>query len=428
MRFAFARSFVACGLLFVGISSSPVALSAQPTVNPDGEITLAEAIDAALRSNPELLASAYELNAAQARIVQAGLRPNPELAAELENFAGRGSLRGVDGLETTLSLSQVIEMGDKRQLRTSAARADLDLVIIEQRAKELDVLAEVTRRFIDVVAAQERARFATEATGLAERTLAAIGTRVDAGRSPEAERSRARIAVTRAQVEQRQAQSELRSARYALSALWGSPEPAFTGSRADLFDLRAVQPFASLMQRLEESPDFIRFASESRLREAELRLARAQARPNLGLRLGVRRLEESSDSALVAGFSMPLGVTDRNQGAIQEAKVRLTQSDAQRDAARVRARASLFSLYQEMNAARERVDIVRNEAIPQAQQAVDQTASGYERGRFSFLELVSVQEELLALRAAAIDAAADYHRLRAEIERLTSEPLNRPAP
>ena len=125
---------------------------------------------------------------------------------------------------------------------------------------------------------------------------------------------------------------------------------------------------------------------------------------------------------------MPLGVNDRNQGAIQEAKVRLTQSEAQRDAARVRARASLFSLYQEMNAARERVDIVRNEAIPQAQQAVDQTASGYERGRFSFLELVSVQEELLALRAAAIDAAADYHRLRAEIERLTSEPLNRPAP
>ena len=428
MRFAFARSFVACGLLFVGISSGPVAHSAQPTVNPDGEITLADAIDAALRSNPDLLASAYEMNAAQARIVQARLRPNPELGVELENFAGRGALRGVDGLETTLSLSQVIEMGDKRQLRTSAARADLDLITIEQRAKELDVLAEVTRRFIDVVAAQERARFATEATGLAERTLSAIGTRVDAGRSPEAERSRARIAVTRAQVEQRQAQSELRSARYALSALWGSPEPAFTGSRADLFDLRAVQPFASLMQRLEESPDFIRFASESRLREAELRLARAQARPNLGLRLGVRRLEESSDSALVAGFSMPLGVNDRHQGAIQEAKVRLTQSDAQRDAARVRARASLFSLYQEMNAARERVDIVRNEAIPQAQQAVDQTASGYERGRFSFLELVSVQEELLALRAAAIDAAADYHRLRAEIERLTSEPLNRPAP
>ena len=428
MPFALARSYVACGLLFVGVSFGVTAHSAEPTINPDGEITLAEAVDAALRSNPDLVAGAYELTTAQAPFLQAGLRPNPELTVELENFAGSGAIRGTDGLETTLSLGQVVEMGDKRRLRQSAAKADLDLVTIEQRAQELDVLADVTRRFIDVVAAQERVRFATEATGLAERTLGAIGARVDVGRSPEAERSRARIAVTRAQVEQRQAQSELRSARYALAALWGSPEPAFTSSKADLFDLRALQPFPALMDRLERSPDFLRLVSEGRLREAELRLARAQARPNLGFSLGVRRLEESSDSALVAGFSMPLGVNDRNQGSIREAQARVSQSEAQRDAARVKARASLFSLYQEMNAARERVDIVRNEAIPQAQQAVDQTVSGYERGRFSFLELVSVQEELLALRAAAIDAAADYHRLGAEIERLTSEPLSRPVP
>jgi hypothetical protein len=44
------------------------------------------------------------------------------------------------------------------------------------------------------------------------------------------------------------------------------------------------------------------------------------------------------------------------------------------------------------------------------------------------LELITVQEELLALQAAAIDAAADYHRVLAEIERLTSAALTRPIP
>jgi cobalt-zinc-cadmium efflux system outer membrane protein len=424
MLSALARAWAACTLLFV-VSSADARAPAEP-VNLEGELTLARAVDAALRGNPDLLASSYELSAAQARIVQAGLRPNPELGLELENFAGSGAVRDTDSLETTLSLSQVVELGGKRALRRSVAEAGLDVVNIEQRARELDVLSEVTLRFIDVVAAQERARFASQATALARTTLDAIGARVDAGRSPEAERSRARIALTRSLIEQRRAESELRAARYALSASWGSAEPAFIAARAELFDLRAVESFQALLARLEQSPDFTLFASESRLREAELRLARVQARPNLSFSLGLRRLEASGDTALVAGFSMPLPVSDRNQGAILEAQVRLDQTDAQRSAARVRARATLLGLYQEMTTDRERVDTLRGEALPQAQLALDQTRSGYARGRFSFLELITVQEELLALQAAAIDAAADYHRVLAEIERLTSAALTRP--
>lgn len=423
MSWAFVRHRVACVLLLVGVGVG--AQAAEPLV-VEGELTLARAVDSALRSNPDLLASAYELSAAQARLIQAGLRLNPEVSVELENFAGTGVTRGVDELETTLSLSQVVELGGKRGLRRSLAEADIDFVTIEQRARELDLLAEVTRRFIDVVAAQERVRFAQEATALAQTTLDAIGARVEAGRSPEAERSRARISLVRAQIEQRQAESELRSARYSLAANWGSPEPVFTQARANLFDLRAVDSFQSLMERLEGSPDFLRFASETRLRESELRLAQAQARPNLSFSLGVRRLEGSDDAALVAGFSMPLPFFDRNQGTIREAQVRVTQTSAMRDAALIRARAGLLSLYQELTAARSRVETLRDEALPQAQQALDQTRSGYERGRFSFLELVTVQEELLGLRAATIDAAADYHRMLAEIERLTSAALTRP--
>lgn len=423
MSWAFVRHRVACVLLLVGATVG--AQAAEPLV-VEGELTLARAVDSALRSNADLLASAYELSAAQARLIQAGLRLNPEVSVELENFAGTGVTRGVDELETTLSLSQVVELGGKRGLRRSLAEADIDFVTIEQRARELDLLAEVTRRFIDVVAAQERVRFAQEATALAQTTLNTIGARVEAGRSPEAERSRARIALVRAQIEQRQAESELRSARYSLSANWGNPEPVFTQARADLFDLRTVDSFQSLMERLERSPDFLRFASETRFRESELRLAQAQARPNLSFSLGVRRLEGTDDAALVAGFSMPLPVFDRNQGTIREAQVRITQTSAMRDAALLRARAGLLSLYQELTAARARVETLRDEALPQAQQALDQTRSGYERGRFSFLELITVQEELLGLRAATIDAATDYHRMLAEIERLTSAALTRP--
>jgi outer membrane protein, heavy metal efflux system len=299
----------------------------------------------------------------------------------------------------------------------------VELVSMERRARELDVLAEVTRRFIDVVAAQERVQIAADAAGLAKTALDAIVTRVEAGRSPEAERSRARIALTRAEIERRQAESQLVSARVALAALWGRPEPQFTAAQATLLDLPPVLTFVALNDRVEQTPDLLRFASETRLRDAELRLARAQARPNIAFSLGVRRFAESNDTGLVAGFSMALPTSDRNQGAIREAHTRLAQSQALREAAQLRIRARLFALYQELTATRARVDSLRADAVPQAQLALDQTRSGYERGRFSFLELAAAQQELLTLRSAEIDAAADYHRLVAEIERLTGAAL-----
>jgi cobalt-zinc-cadmium efflux system outer membrane protein len=123
------------------------------------------------------------------------------------------------------------------------------------------------------------------------------------------------------------------------------------------------------------------------------------------------------------GFSMAIPMFDRNQGAIAQARVRREQTGAQEEAARIRAQAALFALYQQLVANRDRLATLQSEALPQAQAALDQTQTGYERGRFSYLELAVAQQELVSLRSAVIDTATDYYRLTAEIERLTSESL-----
>lgn len=439
MRFVFARPrwvrLKSCAVRWAPVAlfalGAACARGGQPTEEfsvmangaARGELTLARAIDLALARNPELATSAFDTVAAEARVEQAKLRLNPELSVELENFAGTGVARGTKALETTLTLSQVVELGGKRALRTDVATSDRDLTQVERHAQQLDVLAEVTRRFIAVVAAQERASLAASAKDITQRTLDAISIRVAAARSPEAERSRARIAQTRASIEEQQAQSELRAARFALSALWGGTEPAFNLARADLMTLDSAQPFEAVIARLERNPDFLRFATEARLRDSELRLARAQARPNLAFGGGVRRLNESSDTALVASFSISLPAFDRNQGAIRAAEVRRAQTSAARDAAFIRARATIYGLYQELDASRSRVETLRVEALPQADRALRETEYGYQRGRFSYLELATAQRDQLELKAALIDAAADYHRILAEVERLTGAAL-----
>src|SRR5262245_38088796 len=138
------KLFTACAVIAC-IASRVPAVAATDGANA-GSLTLTGAIATALERNPDLQGAAYALRAADARIAQASLRPGPELTVELENFAGTGELSGVDALETTLSMSQVIELGDKRPRRVEVAHAERDIVAAERDVGQLDVIAEVTEQ------------------------------------------------------------------------------------------------------------------------------------------------------------------------------------------------------------------------------------------------------------------------------------------
>ena len=51
---------------------------------------------------------------------------------------------------------------------------------------------------------------------------------------------------------------------------------------------------------------------------------------------------------------------------------------------------------------------------------------GYGVGRYSFLELTEAQSALLNSRLEAVMAAANYHRYRTEIDRLTGAHIAQP--
>src|SRR5262249_20755524 len=99
------RTLAAAVLLLAG----PARAEEPPA--PQGELTLRDAIAAALRGSPELDAFASEVRAREALALQAAALPNPELVFELEDFAGSGERQGFDSAQATLSLAQLVELG-----------------------------------------------------------------------------------------------------------------------------------------------------------------------------------------------------------------------------------------------------------------------------------------------------------------------------
>lgn len=420
-RAASARLLIAGAALALG-ALTPAG--AQPADSAGGApLTLGQAIERALASNPALAGFTYALKAQDARIVQAGQRPAMAASIELENALGSGDYNSFDAAEGTFALSQVIELGGKRDARGAAAQSGRELLAVERQAAQLDVLAEVTRRFIAVAAAQEQLVLAKEGMVLARGTVDDVGRRVRAAKSPEGELLRSRAALSRAGLEEQRAASDLGAARQRLAATWGTARPDYSEVRADLYRMPALLDFEMLAARLESNPDFLRFASIARLRDAESRLARSQRRPDLELSGGVRQLEESNDQALVMGISMPLFAGRRAEPAIAEAEALRELVDAERDAAMVQARAQLFGLYEQLRQANRETETLRGEVLPQLEDALQATTYAYERGRYGYLELVDAQRAFLDARGAAIGSAVSAQELLAEIERLTGEPL-----
>src|SRR5688572_9039569 len=231
---------LACGAMIALAISLPIA-AAPPSLPP--ELTLADALRATAQHNPELGAQGFELSAGEGRRVQAGLRPNPELDLELEDFAGSGAASGSDALETTLTLSQLIELADKRDRRVEVADSELEVMRAEHAIRRLDVLAEVAKRFIRLVADQDQLAISRRSTELSQRFFNAVSARVQAARSPLAEQNRAAIALARARLEVANAERTLESSRRGLAAMWGASKPEFERAQADLQQRPAVTDF-----------------------------------------------------------------------------------------------------------------------------------------------------------------------------------------
>ena len=304
---------------------------------------------------------------------------------------------------------------------------------IDRATAQLDVLADVARRFITVAQRQQQVQLSREAVELARHTVVASERRVNAAKSPHAELDRARIALDRALLDERGAGIELDTARSQLAATWGETEPVIDGERigdvaADLFALPPPGDFPELAARLAGNPDLLRFTSEARLRDAELRLAASQRRPNLTVGVGLRHLEATNDQAFVLSASMPLFSARRASSLVAEAEANRELVDSEERVARIRAQAMLYELHQQITQATLVARTLKDDIQPRSAEALKETEYAYERGRYSYIELVDAQREYLSVRESLIEAAATAHTLRAEIERLTNAPLTAATP
>ena len=404
-------------------------------VHETGDLTLRDAVNLALLRNPELAASAKEMRALEGVTLQAGLMRNPELTANVENPRNikklSGDINSPDSVAqevvqqlTTIRIGQLIELGGKRAARVNAALIGEELAARDYESRRVEIMARVANLFTDVLSGQERLKLAEETKQLAQNVVDTVVKRVQAGKVPPIEETRAKVSLSTARIEFEQAQRDLVSARKRLALMWDSAAPQF-GKASGALEVSIAPPdFQTLQERVLENPMALRAMKSIEHRKALLEVEQTRRIPNLTLNAGAVHHAQLGGTTAVASVMIPLPLFDRNQGNLKEAYQRVDKAVDEQAAMEIRLRTELAQSYEAMSAVWNEINILRDEILPGAKSAFNVMRRGYELGKFGLLELLDAQRVLFQNQVLYVRALANYQRLVNDIERLIAAPID----
>lgn len=383
-------------------------------------LTLSTAVARALERSPALSAFDAEIRIAEARTISALALPNPELETEVEDALGDGVFDGFDSAVYNAGISQLVETGHKRRLRGDVAEAESELTRLQFEVAKRRLVAEVASRYVEVLAAQRVEEIARENLNIANEAYESVHAQVEGGRGSAIDSGQALIGRNEAQLASESANLRSQLARQKLSSLWAEAEPSFDRVAGGLESpARGIPSRESLDATIPGHPAVALARSGVDAATAQLELERKKRVPDVTVGVGYRHDRTVEDNAVVLGLSLPLPLFNRNEGGIAEAEAVIEKNEALVSQTETQLRLEIASARARMEAARAAHDLVVGKMLPAAEKHYGSLSEGLRLGRTPYLELLEARRALNSVRLQQVEALADYHSARAELEAIT---------
>lgn len=376
-------------------------------------LTLPEAFARALDAAPNMKAAEQARLGAEAGVRQADRMPNPTADFTAENFAGGGNRQSFDRAETTLGLSQKLEWGGDREARTRLANAEVGTVRANAGVQRQDLMQNVELAYLAVQKTGAELEVALQRADLAREIVATVDQRVRAARDPLLAGARSKALLADAEIALETARLAERAAKAQLATYWG-------GDTNFSVDAASFQSFGGdIGAAVDGSAELALAAAQEDRAAAAIAVEKARGRQDPIISGGLRYFHETDETALVFGFSVPLPLWDRNEGAI-------ARSEAERSRLRFETETLRRNIVRQIDSARSQMDIARREIeaidsllLPAAEEALSSARQGYSAGGFSYLDVLEAQRIAVEARLRRISAFHSYHSARVALNRLT---------
>lgn len=385
------------------------------------------------RDSKDLQAARYAVALGQARLAQAGLRPSPVLELRGQNDA----LFGHEGeYSQGVAISQAFPIAGRLLREKDVARVDVALAEAEVAEAERQ-MADATARDGYRLQVQDEQLANNEALIAAEQPLAkATRERFRAAEVSELDVNAVRLDLQRLEQERNDLQRERAAVIAALNTRLGRAADAPLAVVAVVPEFDELPTLTALQARaLAQRPD---------LRSAQLGVDRAAAERALaqaerwddwsvGLELSQDRLAldggppQRSSRALGFSLSIPLPLTQRTRGRVDEAQAARDQAEARVAALQLAIGndvAAAHAQLAQLSAALARYD---RDTAPLVARNVRLAQEGYRQGLVPLADVVQAQRQQAEAITAHLQTLDHYLQAWTDLQTATAEAVARPS-
>lgn len=381
-------------------------------------LTLEEILKLVGAHNPTLRSLKYKREYAYQRLVQANKGINPEFSAEFEDIGW--DVPGFSEAEIFVSLSKEFQLSGQKEARKQIAKADINSTEFETKLEAFDLYLETKSRFNKLMYSQRQKELADSSVVLAESIVTSIKYKMKQGAALQSELLLAQLEYGRSQLTNNEAQQELKSSQIKLASLWNStlsniyitaPEEPELKIAIDKLHTLLVDPYTSRgVERLHFRNNRIK---------AEKKYASVETSPTLKLSGGFKRNEFDNSNSFLFGISIPLPISNRNQGKKASLEAALLANEYQQQREKIEANSNLNSAILRVNQLIEQHMFLDTLLLPTAENIYKTFVETYNVGRIPYTTLLEAERSLIGLRFEHNDVLFSIYQQLILIERIS---------
>lgn len=314
-------------------------------------MTLKEAERRFLERNLSLIAERYNIDMAQAQVLQAKLFDNPVISLEqnvYNRLNGKYFDFGKEG-EAVVEIEQVIHLAGQRNKQVRLEKINKEIAEYQFEEVMRTLRQELNEKFVEVY-------FLSKSIGIYEREvnslqtlLAGMKIQQEKGNISLMEISRLESMLFSLKKEKNEQENDLLTTRGELNLLLNLPGDTQVQLSLDEEVLQQLDlsqlSFADLKAIINERPDQKIARSTVNASRANLKLQKSMAFPEFSVKGNYDRAGNFINDYFAIGVSLSVPIFNRNQGNIKAARFSIQQAGVEQEHAANRADMELFTAY-----------------------------------------------------------------------------------
>ncbi len=359
-----------------------------------GTLTLKEAEQRFLERNLSLIAEQYNIDMAQAQVLQAKLFENPVISLEqnvYNRLNGKYFDFGKEG-EAVVEIEQVIHLAGQRNKQVRLEKINKEIAEYQFEEVMRTLRQELNEKFVEVYFLSKSIAIYEKEVNSLQVLLGGMKIQQEKGNISLMEISRLESMLFSLRKEKNERENDLLTTRGELNLLLNLPEDTQVQLSLDEEVLQQLDlsqlSFADLEAIINERPDQKIARSTVNASRANLKLQKSMAFPEFSVKGNYDRVGNFINDYFAIGVSLSVPIFNRNQGNIKAARFSIQQAGVQQEYAANRADMELFTAYTSLEKATQLYQSTNMDLERNFEKLITGVNENFTRKNISLLEFI----------------------------------------